>query len=140
MKKICVIAHNRMKPELVEFLKQHEDWVWGRNLISTGLTADLLKTELNKVSIEAVSPGRSGGFLELREKVLAGEIDLVLFFRDPEIIQDYEADVISFIKSCIKTNIPLASNPASAELLIVGFIRMEAALRIRNKKESAELA
>jgi len=51
---------------------------------------------------------------------------MALFFRDPEIVQDYEADVVEFVKTCIRQNIPLASNPASAELLIVGLIRMEA--------------
>jgi methylglyoxal synthase len=52
---------------------------------------------------------------------------MVLFFRDPEIVQDYESDIVALVKACIKHNIPLASNPASAELLIVGMIRMEAA-------------
>jgi methylglyoxal synthase len=41
-------------------------------------------------------------------------------------VQDYEADVVALVKACIKQNIPLASNPASAELLIIGMIRMEA--------------
>jgi methylglyoxal synthase len=54
-----------------------------------------------------------------------GEIDMVIFFRDPEIVQDYEAEVVAFVKECIRQNIPLASNRASAELLILGMIRME---------------
>jgi methylglyoxal synthase len=55
-----------------------------------------------------------------------GEIGAVLFFRDPEIVQDYEADILTLVKACIKHNIPLASNPASAELMIIGMIKMEA--------------
>jgi len=87
-KRICVIAHDSMKPTLVSFLKE--------------------------------------GFIELEAMVNRDEIAMVLFFRDPEIVQDYEADVVSLVKACIKQNIPLASNPASAELLIIGMIRMEA--------------
>ncbi|MBX7052086.1 MAG: methylglyoxal synthase [Flavobacteriales bacterium] len=125
-KKICVIAHDKMKPALVSFLKEREDWLWGRKLIATGMTAEFMEHEDIKVEVEHVHPGREGGFRELTEKVNQGEIGLVLFFRDPEIVQDYEADIIALVKACIKQNIPLASNPASAELLIIGMIRMEA--------------
>lgn len=128
-KKICAIAHDRMKPMLVSFLKDRQDWLWGRKLIATGLTAEFMEHEALKVDVEHVHPGREGGFRELTDKVNTGEIGLVIFFRDPEIVQDYEADVIALVKACIKQNIPLASNPASAELLIIGMIRMEAAVR-----------
>jgi methylglyoxal synthase len=129
MKKICVIAHDTMKPTLVAFLKERADWLWGRKLVATGLTAEFMKHESLSVDIEDVQPGRDGGYRQLREQVDAGEIEMVLFFRDPEIVQDYEADVVALVKSCIKHNIPLASNPASAELLIVGMIRMQASKR-----------
>ncbi|MFM7310873.1 MAG: methylglyoxal synthase [Flavobacteriales bacterium] len=129
MKKICVIAHDAMKPALVAFLKERADWLWGRKLVATGLTAEFMKHEALAVDIEDVQPGRDGGYRQLREQVDAGEIEMVLFFRDPEIVQDYEADVLALVKSCIKQNIPLASNPASAELLIVGMIRMQASKR-----------
>jgi methylglyoxal synthase len=128
-KKICVIAHDKMKPTLVSFLKERQDWLWGRKLVATGLTANFMEHELLSVQVEHVHPGREGGFRELTEKVNSGEIGLVLFFRDPEISQDYEADIVSLVKACIKQNIPLASNPASAELLIIGMIRMEASVR-----------
>ncbi len=128
-KKICVIAHDKMKPTLVSFLKEREDWLWGRKLIATGLTAEFMEHESLKVQLEHVHPGREGGFRELTGKVNNGEIGLVLFFRDPEMSQDYEADIIALVKACIKQNIPLASNPASAELLIIGMIRMEASVR-----------
>lgn len=128
-KKICVIAHDKMKPALVAFLKERENWLWGRKITATGMTAAFMEHEALKVEIEHVHPGREGGFRELTEKVNSGEIGMVLFFRDPEIVQDYEADVAALVKACIKQNIPLASNPASAELLIIGMIRMEASKR-----------
>lgn len=128
-KKICIIAHDKMKPVLVSFLKEHEDWLWGRKFVATGLTADFVELQDERMQIEHVHAGREGGFRELQQKVQQNEIALVLFFRDPEIVQDYEADVVQFVKTCIKQNIPLASNPASAELLIVGMIRMEASKR-----------
>ncbi len=128
-KKICVIAHDIMKPTLVSFLKERQDWLWGRKLIATGLTASFVEREALKVEMEHVHPGRQGGYKEITERVNKGDIGLVIFFRDPEIVQDYEADMIALVKACIKHNIPLASNPASAELVIIGMIRMEAAAR-----------
>jgi len=126
-KKICVIAHDSMKPTLVSFLKERQQWLWNRKLVATGLTAEFMEQESMQLHIEHVNPGRSGGFKELETMVNQGMIAMVLFFRDPEIVQDYESDIVALVKACIKHNIPLASNPASAELLIVGMIRMEAA-------------
>jgi methylglyoxal synthase len=127
-KKIGIIAHDKMKPALVEFLKERQQWLWGRAFVSTGLTADFVQHEM-ELLVEHLQPGRDGGFRELTSLVESGQIEMVIFFRDPEITQDYEADIIALVKACIKENIPLASNPASAELLIVGMIRMEAAKR-----------
>lgn len=126
-KKICVIAHDKMKPELISFLKERADWLWGRKLIATGQTARLVSNEGMKVDVEAVRRGRNGGFKDLTDRVNKGEISVVIFFRDPEIEQEQEQDIIALTRACIKNNLPLASNPASAELLIVGLIRMEAA-------------
>ncbi len=125
--KICVIAHDKMKSQLVTFLKEKSDWLWGRKLIATGHTAELLRQEALKVEVESVHRGRDGGFQQLTDRVNRGEISIVIFFRDPEIDHEQEHDIIQLVKACIKQNIPLASNPASAELLIVGLIRMEAA-------------
>lgn len=125
-KKICVIAHDSMKPTLVSFLKERAQWLWNRKFVATGLTAEFMAQESMQLHIEHVNPGRSGGFKELEAMVNRDEIAMVLFFRDPEIVQDYEADIVALVKACIKQNIPLASNPASAELLIIGMIRVEA--------------
>lgn len=125
---IALIAHDAKKPVLVNFLAEREQWLWGREFVATGLTADFLETGL-KLNVRHVAPGREGGYRELTRMAQAGELAMVIFFRDPEITQDYEADVVEFVKSCIRENIPLASNPASAELLIVGMIRMEGARR-----------
>lgn len=126
MGQICIIAHDKMKPALVHFLREREPWLWGRQLVATGMTAAFLENELHQLPVEHVHPGREGGFNELRAKAERGELQAVFFFRDPEIVQDYEDEVVQFVKTCIRLNIPLASNPASAELLIVGLIRMEA--------------
>ncbi|MFT4778752.1 MAG: methylglyoxal synthase [Flavobacteriales bacterium] len=132
-KYIGVIAHNAMKPVLAEFLKAKEDWLWGKQLLATGLTADFVDQGNIKVEVKHLNPGKEGGYSQLQEHVDKGQIEMVLFFRDPEIEQDYENEIVSFVKACNRMNIPLATNPASAELLILGMIKQESAQRVRNR-------
>jgi methylglyoxal synthase len=126
---IVIIAHDSKKPDLVKFLKEREDWLWGRHLIATDLTASFVEDEAFKVPVTHVSAGRMGGYNELTQKVQEGRVSMVIFFRDPEIQQEHTADVNEFIKVCNVTNTPLATNPASAELLILGMIKMEASMK-----------
>lgn len=130
---IAVVAHDRMKPVLVEFLKQREDWLWGRELIATGLTADFVEQGGIKVKVVHLSQGKEGGYKQLKELALGGTLGMVLFFRDPEIIQEYEVEVSEFLRECNRQNIPLATNPSTAELLILGMIKMESSAKIRNR-------
>ncbi|MEO0405376.1 MAG: methylglyoxal synthase [Bacteroidota bacterium] len=137
LKNIAVIAHNKMKPQLVNFLKEKEPWFWGRNIVSTGLTGELLQSEVN-LNIKPLSRGDKGGYKELRELVDQDEVKMVLFFRDPEIVQEYEDEVVDFLKSCNLKNIPLATNPSSAELIILGLIKKEAAEKTKSKAEELQ--
>ncbi len=127
-----------MKPHLVSFLKEREPWLWGRNLLATGLTADFVEQGGIKAKVEHLSPGKSGGYDELRHRMESDDISLVIFFRDPEIVQEYESSVIEFLKTCNRKNIPLATNPASAELLILGLIKLEMSEKGRNKATTGD--
>ena len=130
---IAIVAHNKMKPVLIEFLKEREAWFWGRQLLATGLTADFIEHGGIDLKVEHLNPGKEGGYTQLKKRVDEGEVSMVLFFRDPEILQDYEDEVVDFIRSCNRKNLPLATNPASAELLILGLIKKEAAERARDR-------
>ncbi len=58
MKKIVVVAHDSMKPVLVDFLEDKKDWFWGRKLVATGLTADFVEN----INVEHLSAGKHGGY------------------------------------------------------------------------------
>lgn len=138
LSKIAVIAHNKMKPELVKFLKEREDWLWGRELLATGLTADFVEQEGFKVKISHLNPGKEGGYKQLKELVSEGKVSMVLFFRDADIVQEYENEVAAFLSECNRRNIPLATNPSSAELMILGLIKKEASEKVRNRSGSSQ--
>lgn len=136
IKNIAVVAHNKMKPALAAFLQERKDWLWGRKIIATGLTADALVSANIDLDLMHLSQGKAGGYLELKKMVEEGDIAMVLYFRDSDLSQEYEDEVAAFINACNRQNIPLATNPASAELLILGLIKKEAAELIKSRTEA----
>jgi len=132
MKNFVVIAHDELKSKLVDFLKEKEDWLKVRTakLVATGRTGELLETE-GVSNIEHLSPGKSGGYIEISNMIANGQIDLVIFFRDYKVNQPHHVDIQNLLDACDKLNIPVATNPASAELLILGLIKKEATDRIK---------
>jgi methylglyoxal synthase len=127
MNQIALIAHDRVKPELATFIKEREEWLWGKELIATGRTADHMEAADFSVPIKHLSQGRRGGYLEIVEKLKNGEVKMVFFFRDPEVREADHPDIAELVKTVMEENIPMASNPASAELLILGQIKMDSA-------------
>ncbi|QNL22398.1 methylglyoxal synthase [Hyphobacterium sp. CCMP332] len=131
---IAVIAHDKKKPDLRAFLKDIEDWLWQRNIIATGRTAEFIESEDLKVKVQHLSRGRSGGYVQITEMLKNGEISVVFFFRDHEVKNNHE-DIENLLKTCNVMNIPLATNRASAELLILGVFHKEKA----NKKTNPDV-
>lgn len=131
MKNIVIIAHDGKKPEMVEFLKNRTDWIHGVNLVATGRTAEYV--ESSGIQVRHMSPGKYGGYLEITKMIEQSEIDIVLFFRDPNIRQPHHEDIQSLLDTCDTKNIPLATNSASAELLIIGQIKKEDYERLKEK-------
>lgn len=123
MKNIVIIAHDAKKPEMVDFLKERTDWIHGINLVATGRTAEYV--ESSGIQVRHMSQGKYGGYNEITKMVNQGEIDIVLFFRDPDVKQPHHQDIQSLLDTCDTNHIPLATNSASAELLIIGLIKKE---------------
>jgi len=126
------MAHNKRKEQLLEFLKEREQWLWGKTLIATGRSAEFLEQGNFKIPLKHLSPGKSGGYQEITEMIGKGEVDMVIFLRDHEVTEKHHEDIRILLESCNVKNIPLATNAASAELLIIGLIRKEAAQKKSN--------
>jgi len=131
MKNIVVIAHDAKKNDLVEFLKERLDWIQGVNLLATGRTAEFI--EAQGMAVKHLSPGLSGGYIQITEMIGRGEVDIVIFLRDHKLVQPHHEDIRRLLEECNVHNIPLATNIASAELLILGLIKKEASERLKNK-------
>ena len=132
MKNIAVIAHDAKKPELVRFLDEHKEWISGVNLLATGRTAEFIESQ--GIHCSHLSPGTSGGYNQITEMIGRKEIDIVIFLRDHKVVQQHHEDIRYLLEACNTNNIPLATNYASAELIILGLIKKEAVERVQRNK------
>lgn len=119
---IALIAHDRKKELMVQFCMAYCGILAKHNLCATGTTGKLI-SEATGLKIERYLPGMQGGEEQISARVSYNEIDLVLFFRDPMSNSQYEPDVHVLARLCDMHNIPIATNAATAEMLILGLDR-----------------
>ncbi|MBQ0787308.1 MAG: methylglyoxal synthase [Oceanihabitans sp.] len=119
---IAIIAHDGKKAEMVQFLNEHKSVLLQKqiSLISTGTTGKKVKKAGFKVT--RLLSGPLGGDAQIAARVAEGKCDMVLFFRDPLEKHPHEPDVLMLMRLCDVHDVPLATNPATAELLIKGIM------------------
>ena len=115
---IAIVAHDGKKADMVQFLMVHKDLLKakGINLISTGTTGS--KVEAAGLKVEKYLSGPLGGDAQIAARVAEGKTGMVIFFRDPLEKHPHEPDIFMLMRLCDVYNVPLATNPATAELLI----------------------
>lgn len=113
--RIALIAHDKMKAELVQFCIKHEEILSRHELIATGTTGTVIMAA-TKLKIKRYKSGPLGGDMEIGAKVAKGEVDLIIFFRDPLTAQPHEPDISALFRLSDVYKIPLASNINTAEL------------------------
>lgn len=121
---IALIAHDRKKQELVEFVGRHLRFFQQHQLVATGSTGAILTAELGLV-VEQVAHGPHGGDLTIGARVVENKINAIIFFRDPLTAQPHEPDVSALLRVCDVHDVPLATNAGSAELLVAGLQAIE---------------
>jgi len=116
--KIAVIAHDGKKAEMVQFLSDHLDIFKQEEieLIATGTTGS--HAEKAGLTVERVMSGPMGGDAQIAAQITEGKIQMVFFFRDPLDKHPHEPDILMLMRISDVHNIPLATNPATAEMLL----------------------
>ncbi|HEY0046847.1 MAG TPA: methylglyoxal synthase [Flavobacterium sp.] len=115
---LAVIAHDAMKDELVKFLVKNKSVVdeKGFTLVATGTTG--IKAEEAGFKVRKMLSGPLGGDAQIAGRVAEGKTKMVFFFKDPLSSHAHEADINMLIRVCDVHNIPLATNEATAQLLL----------------------
>ena len=115
---IALIAHDGKKPEMVAFVLQNKNFLLKSALYATGTTGSHI--EAAGINVERLLSGPKGGDAQIAAMVAEGKLDVVIFFRDPLGKHPHEPDVQMLMRLCDVFNVPLATNPAAAKLLIAG--------------------
>lgn len=133
--KIALIAHDRKKDDLVQFAMAYTPVLQEHELFATGTTGKRIM-EATGLSIHRFQSGPLGGDQQIGAMVAQNEMDMVVFFRDPLTAQPHEPDITALIRLCDVYHIPLATNMATAEILLHGLERGDFRWRdiIRSKK------
>lgn len=120
--KLAVIAHDGKKAEMVSFLNRHIKFLHSANIsiIATGTTGKHAQNA--GLEVERVLSGPLGGDAQIAAQVAEGKIEAVFFFKDPLGTHPHEPDINMLIRICDVHNVPIATNPASAELILKGLV------------------
>ncbi len=114
--KIAIIAHDGKKADMVGFLLKYKDWLEKVELISTGTTGS--HVEKAGLKVHRYLSGPLGGDAQIAAEAAEKKLDMVIFFRDPLDKHPHEPDVQMLMRICDVHNIPLATNPAGATLMM----------------------
>lgn len=117
MMQIALIAHDRKKDEMVNFAIAYEHVLKPHKLYATGTTGTRIM-ESTSLQIHRFMSGPLGGDQQIGALVAQNEMDLIVFLRDPLMAQPHEPDIIALLRLCDVQGIPVATNVATAELLI----------------------
>jgi methylglyoxal synthase len=116
---IALIAHDKKKDALVQFITAYKSIFGKHTLYATGTTG-LRINEATGLEIHRFNSGPLGGDQEIGALIAKNQMDAVFFFRDPLTAQPHEPDVTALVRLCDVYSIPLATNMGTAELLIRG--------------------
>lgn len=119
---IALIAHDARKELMVQFCIAYSGILKHHNLFATGVTGKLI-TDTTGLEISSFLSGKQGGTQQIASRISCNEIDLVLLFRDPLNPKSSEIDEKTLMGLCDVHNIPVATNIATAEMLIHGLER-----------------
>jgi len=113
---IALIAHDGKKDDLVSFVEQHSEWFGNFKLVGTGTTGGRIAKK--GIAIECLASGPLGGDAQIAARITEGRVHAVIFFRDPMGKHPHEPDINMLLRQCDVHNIPLATNLATAQLLV----------------------
>ncbi len=115
---IAIIAHDGKKADMVQFLNKNIDILHQENIkiIATGTTGS--KAEATGIKVKKLLSGPLGGDAQIAARVAEGKCKMVLFFKDPMSSHPHEPDINMLIRICDVHNVPLATNEATAQLLL----------------------
>ena len=130
-KNIALIAHDNKKRELIDWCEANKEILKKHFLCGTGTTARMI-TEYTGLPVKGYNSGPLGGDQQIGARVAVGNVDYVIFLRDPLTSQPHEPDINALLRLCDVHDVPLATNRKSGHILLA-----YAAAHMEDKEEPA---
>ena len=117
MMKLALIAHDRRKDAMVALATEFAAFLGTCRLMATGTTGGRLRDEVG-LEVECLLSGPLGGDLQIGARLAVGEVDAVIFLRDPMTPQPHEPDINALVRACDVHDVPCATNVSGARLML----------------------
>ncbi len=130
---IVIIAQDEKKELMTEFCIAYYATLKKHHLCSTGTTGKIL-AEATGLEIETLLPGEGGGVQQIASRISYDEVDAVFFFRNSSLENTHNEFDLTLLRLCDTYNVPIATNIATAEALVLALGRGDLDWRINLKK------
>ena len=127
-KTIALIAHDRRKVDMVEWVEYNAYILLNNQIVATGTTGQLIETTLQNYFqvntqkedffVDKKLSGPMGGDAEIAAMVVNGQIDFCVFLIDDLNSNPHEADIQMLLRQCRVHNVPVACNRSTADFII----------------------
>ncbi len=115
--RIALIAHDHKKHTMILLAREFETFLSRCDLCATGTTGARLAADVG-LPIERMLSGPLGGDLQIGARLAQGELDAVIFLRDPMTPQPHEPDINALVRACDVHDVPCATNLSTARLVL----------------------
>lgn len=119
---IVIIAQDEKKELMTEFCLAYYATLSKHHLCSTGTTGKII-TEVTGLPVEVLLPGEGGGIQQIASRISYNEVDAVFFLRNSSLENSYSEFDLALLSLCDTYNVPIATNIASAEVLVLALGR-----------------
>jgi methylglyoxal synthase len=117
MKTIALIAHDGKKADILQFANDNKIALSKCRLIATRTTGKLLKEKVG-LNVKCYMSGPMGGDAEIAAQVANKKVNAVIFITDPLDAHPHDPDIHGLMRVCNVHNVPLATNIATAKLIV----------------------
>ena len=119
---IGLIAHDSKKTLMQNFCIAYRGILCKHELFATETTGRLVE-EVTNLTIHKFLAGHLGGMQQLGSQIAQNGIDALIFLRDPSAPKPHEPNVNDVVRLCVMHNVPMATNLATAELVVLALDR-----------------
>ncbi len=115
--RIALIAHDHKKDDIVRLAGEYADTLRQCALVATGTTGTRI-SDAHGLTVERMLSGPHGGDLQIGAQLAQGNVDMVIFLRDPMTPQPHEPDINALVRACDVHNVPCATNISTARMIL----------------------